>query len=242
MSARYPIPDLAPGVFHREEETIRRSRFIVTLAHAPDTASAHAFVQAIRREHPDATHNCWAFAAGAPGATARVGFSDDGEPHGTAGRPMLTMLLHGGVGEVAAVVTRYFGGVKLGTGGLVRAYQGLVRIGLDTLPRRERIIPVRVEVVIDYTQVTLFQRLLPTFEAVTVAERFGVDAVFEVSLPHERLTMFEAALVEMTGGAVLTSVLDAAADDDQERACGQGGATQPAIARHEAGGDDDTAG
>jgi len=242
MSARYPIPDLGPGVFHREEETIRRSRFIVTLAHAPDTASAHAFVQAIRREHPDATHNCWAFAAGAPGTTARVGFSDDGEPHGTAGRPMLTMLLHGGVGEVAAVVTRYFGGVKLGTGGLVRAYQGLVRTGLETLARRERIIPVRVEVVIDYTQVTLFHRLLPTFEAVTVAERFGVDAVFEVSLPHERLAMFEAALVEMTGGAVLTSVLDAAADDDQERACGQGGATQPAITWHEAGGDDDTAG
>ncbi len=242
MSARYPIPDLAPGVFHREEETIRRSRFIVTLAHAPDTASAHAFVQAIRREHPDATHNCWAFAAGAPGATARVGFSDDGEPHGTAGRPMLTMLLHGGVGEVAAVVTRYFGGVKLGTGGLVRAYQGLVRIGLDTLPRRERIIPVRVEVVIDYTQVTLFQRLLPTFEAVTVAERFGVDAVFEVSLPHERLAMFEAALVEMTGGAVLTSVLDAAADDDQERACGQDATAQAAFSQHEAEGEEDKAG
>lgn len=222
MSSRYPIPDLASGVFHREEEVIRRSRFIVTLAHTPDTASAQAFISTVRREFPDATHNCWAFAAGAPGATARVGFSDDGEPHGTAGRPMLTMLLHGGVGEVAAVVTRYFGGVKLGTGGLVRAYQGAVRLGLDTLPRRERVVPVRVEVIIDYAQVTSFHRLLPVFEAMPVAERFGVDAVFEVSLPQERLAAFESALVEMTGGAVLISPLEGAAGS--EPAAGEAGA------------------
>lgn len=84
-----------------------------------------------------------------PGQTSKVGYSDDGEPHGTAGRPMLTMLLHGGVGELSAVVTRYFGGIKLGTGGLVRAYQGMVKLGLETLPTREHMIPARVEVVLD---------------------------------------------------------------------------------------------
>lgn len=205
MSKRYPIPDLLPSVMHREEELIRRSRFIVSMAHTPDTASAHAFVDRIKQEFPDATHNCWAFNAGAPGSTAKIGFSDDGEPHGTAGRPMLTMLLHGGVGEVSAVVTRYFGGIKLGTGGLVRAYQGMVRLGLDTLPQREHIIPRKLEVIIDYPLVTRFHRLLPLYEAAVITETFGVDAVFEVVLPEEHVVAFEAAIIELAEGAALIS-------------------------------------
>ncbi|MFQ8890076.1 MAG: IMPACT family protein [Bilophila wadsworthia] len=125
----------------------RRSRFIVSLAiRRPEAANPSSMDQT---GIPDATHNCWAYAAGAPGQTSKVGYSDDGEPHGTAGRPMLTMLLHGGVGELSAVVTRYFGGIKLGTGGLVRAYQGMVKLGLETLPTREHMIPARVEVVLD---------------------------------------------------------------------------------------------
>ena len=90
-------------------------------------------------EFPDATHNCWAYVAGPPASTGRVGMSDAGEPHGTAGRPMLTVLLHSGVGEIAAVVTRYYGGIKLGTGGLVKAYGGAVLAALEALPRVERI-------------------------------------------------------------------------------------------------------
>ena len=146
MSVSYFIPDLAPEDLHRCEEIVRRSRFIVSLAHTPTPEAAKAFIERIKQEFPDATHNCWAYAAGAPGQTSKVGYSDDGEPHGTAGRPMLTMLLHGGVGELSAVVTRYFGGIKLGTGGLVRAYQGMVKLGLETLPTREHMIPARVEV------------------------------------------------------------------------------------------------
>ena len=150
MSVSYFIPDLAPEDLHRCEEIVRRSRFIVSLAHTPTPEAAKSFIERIKQEFPDATHNCWAYAAGAPGQTSKVGYSDDGEPHGTAGRPMLTMLLHGGVGELSAVVTRYFGGIKLGTGGLVRAYQGMVKLGLETLPTREPMIPARVEVVLDY--------------------------------------------------------------------------------------------
>ena len=137
MSVSYFIPDLAPEDLHRCEEIVRRSRFIVSLAHTPTPEAAKSFIERIKQEFPDATHNCWAYAAGAPGQTSKVGYSDDGEPHGTAGRPMLTMLLHGGVGELSAVVTRYFGGIKLGTGGLVRAYQGMVKLGLET-PRASR--------------------------------------------------------------------------------------------------------
>lgn len=126
MADRYNVPNLAAGEIHRAEETIHRSRFIVTMARVSSPEEAKAFIDSIRAEHDQATHNCWAYVAGEPGSTAQIGASDDGEPKGTAGRPMLTVLLHCGVGEIAAVVTRYFGGILLGTGGLVRAYQGLL--------------------------------------------------------------------------------------------------------------------
>ncbi len=208
MSTSYQIPDLAPEAIHREEEVIRRSRFIVSLAHTPDPDTAKAFIDRIRREFPDATHNCWAYAAGAPGQTSQVGYSDDGEPHGTAGRPMLTMLLHGGVGELSAVVTRYFGGVKLGTGGLVRAYQGMVRLGLETLPTREHMIASRLEVILDYPHITLFRRLLQDYRASVIEENFGVDATYRLLLPSQNIEALEKALMELTEGAVLISRLD----------------------------------
>ena len=101
MGEGYLVPDLAPGEIHRVEDVIRRSRFIATFARVSSTEEAKAFLERIRAEHAQATHNCWAFVAGEPGSTAQVGASDDGEPKGTAGRPMLTALLHSGVGEVA---------------------------------------------------------------------------------------------------------------------------------------------
>lgn len=215
MCSSYCIPDLEPEALHRCEETIRRSRFIVSLAHTPDPEAARAFVERIKREFPDATHNCWAYAAGAPGQTGKVGYSDDGEPHGTAGRPMLTMLLHGGVGELAAVVTRYFGGIKLGTGGLVRAYQGMVRLGMETLPTREHMIPARIEVVLDYPHITVFRRLLPDYRATVDAETFGVDATYRLLLPEGNIPALEAALTELTDGAVLVTRLDDANEEEQ---------------------------
>ena len=208
MSVSYRIPDLEPEALHRCEESIRRSRFIVSLAHTPNPETAKAFIERIKREFPDATHNCWAYAAGAPGATGQVGYSDDGEPHGTAGRPMLTMLLHGGVGELCAVVTRYFGGIKLGTGGLVRAYQGMVKAGLETLPTREHMIPARLEVILDYPHITVFRRLLPDYRATIAEEHFGVEAAYQLLLPEQNISALETALAELTDGAVLITRLD----------------------------------
>ena len=209
MTDRYPIPHLPPQALHRTEQIIKRSRFITSTAHAPSSEAARAFVERIRQEFPDATHNCWAFAAGAPGHTARVGFSDDGEPHGTAGRPMLTVLLHGGVGEIVSVVTRYFGGIKLGTGGLVRAYQGAVQENMGTLPTRERIIPAHLDVILEYAFIERFRRLLPAHEAVVTAEEFGTDAVFSVNLPQEHASAFALALAELTDGGALVESRDA---------------------------------
>lgn len=202
MADRYPVP----ASRHRVEETIKRSRFITTMARVETLDEARAFVAEIKDEFPDATHNCWAFAAGPPGDTARVGMSDDGEPHGTAGKPMLTVLLHGGVGEVAAVVTRYFGGVKLGTGGLVKAYSGMVQLGLESLPVVERVDTVDVEALMPYNAVTLFKRMLSDYEIEVLEERFATDAGFLLRLPEERLEAFDAALSELTNGEALLEV------------------------------------
>ena len=196
-AGRYPIP----ARVHRVKETIQRSRFITTFAHAPDAKAAHAFVLTIREEFPDATHNCWAFVAGPPGSTAHIGMSDDGEPHGTAGRPMLTTLLHGGVGEVVVVCTRYFGGVKLGTGGLSRAYSSGVNLGLGSLPTEERIERVLVLVTVTYADVDAAQRLIAEREVVIEEEEYGADVRYRCAVPASEVESFSDAIAEVTRGA-----------------------------------------
>ncbi|HSM04059.1 MAG TPA: YigZ family protein [Longimicrobiales bacterium] len=206
MEHRHGFP--VPARIHRVEETIQRSRFITTLAHAPDGEAAHSFVQRIRDEFPDATHHCWAFVAGSPGSTTSVGMSDDGEPHGTAGRPMLTVLLHSGVGEIVAVCTRYYGGTKLGTGGLSRAYSGGVKAALEELPVEELVARAHLAVEVGYPHVDGLQRLLDEVEAVLQHETYGAAVRYEVQVPELRLAGFQRALADLTGGAGKVKRLD----------------------------------
>jgi uncharacterized YigZ family protein len=198
-SQRYPIP----AQTHRVEEEIDRSRFVTTVAYAPTVEDARAFIDQIRGEFADATHNCWAYLVGPPGSTAQVGYSDDGEPHGTAGKPMFTVLQHSGMGDVVAVVTRYFGGKLLGKGGLVRAYSGGVKAALETLPQAEHVVTTDLLVVIDYASVTPLQRLLPDFEAQVVDEAYAADVTYRLRLPEARAPDLRQALVRLTNGQVL---------------------------------------
>lgn len=203
MSEAYLVPNLAPDEIHREEDVVRRSRFIVSIARVSSTEEAKAFIERIRAEHPTATHNCWAFNAGAPEDTAQVGASDDGEPQGTAGRPMLTVLLHSGVGEIVAVVTRYFGGTLLGTGGLVRAYQGSVKQGLDSLPVVLREDMQRFVVSIEPHQVSDFQHFLAEAKGRVLTSDFRFDATFEVEVPKPHAQTFADRMMEVTAGEAL---------------------------------------
>ena len=195
-SSRYPIP----ARIHRVEEVIQRSRFITTAAHAPDAQAAHAFIQTVRDEFADATHNCWAFVAGPPGSTTHIGMSDDGEPHGTAGKPMLTTLLHADVGEIVAVCTRYYGGVKLGTGGLGRAYSGGVKLVLESLPTEERVDRVTVEVTVGYAEVAALQRLVAELDVLVEAEEYGADVRYTCGVPDGVMDGFRRAVADMTRG------------------------------------------
>lgn len=193
-------PYTVPAARHRVEEKIRRSHFITTLAPASTVDEARAFIRDIRAEFDSANHNCWAYLVGPPGSTAQVGMSDDGEPHGTAGRPMLNVLTHSGVGDVAAVVTRYFGGVKLGKGGLARAYSGGVKAALEGMQRVEKTSRSSLKVVIGYSSVTLFQRMLPEYEAEIVAQQFAVDVSYELLMPDRYIEGFTVRLADLTNG------------------------------------------
>ena len=200
---RYPIP----AQIHRVEEEIKRSRFITTLAYTPTVADARAFISAVSTEFADANHNCWAYVIGPPGTSGQIGMSDDGEPHGTAGRPMLTVLLHSGVGDICAVVTRYFGGTLLGKGGLVKAYSGGVQLALKELPTVERVPKSQVEVIMEYSTITPFKRLLPEYEVELVNEEYAEDAAFRLQLPTEHLPAFIEAITSLTNGQALIDIV-----------------------------------
>ena len=208
---RYAVPDVAPQHPHCTEIVIRRSRFLAQCAHTPDAATARAFVEQVRRQYADATHNCWAYAAGAPGNTAQIGSSDDGEPHGTAGRPMLQIVLHSGIGELCVVVSRWFGGVKLGTGGLVRAYQDSVRENLADLPVRQRVPETSLQLTVAYAHLDALRRMLPTYEARLESEDYQAEARLQLRLPVEHVEAFQVALAGVSNGATLCSEL---ADSD----------------------------
>jgi uncharacterized YigZ family protein len=195
-AARYAVP----ASTHRVEQEISRSRFITTVGRASTVDEATAFIRAVAGEFADATHNCWAYVVGPPGDTGRIGMSDAGEPHGTAGRPMLNALLHAGIGDVVAVVTRYYGGTKLGTGGLVRAYGGGVQQALAVLPVTERIEYARVTVTIDYARVAAMQQISAACEAEILAQDFGADVTVELRLPVGRVEEFRSALLDATRG------------------------------------------
>ena len=211
--ARYPVP----AQQYRVTQVIERSRFICTVARVQSSEEAQAFIKAMNAEYADATHNCWAYVVGAPGSTDRVGMSDDGEPHGTAGRPMLTVLLHSGIGEIAAVVTRYYGGTKLGTGGLVKAYGGAVQEALADLPRAERIDGVDVTVKVAYGAIGALQQLWPEFDAELLEQRFDVEAEFCLRVPRIRLSAMERAIQNVTRGAAVITRMDTPTDGSAPR-------------------------
>ena len=204
----YNIPDLRPGEVFRVEQTIKRSRFIASVGHTPGVEEAKAFIEQIKAEFEDARHNCWAYCAGAAGSTDRIGASDDGEPHGTAGRPMLTAVTHSGIGEVTVVVTRYFGGILLGTGGLVKAYQSSVKMALEAVPTRIRTKTKRIKFSVEHRFVNQVLRKIETANGRILEKNFDMDADFDVEIPEDLSETFAKELEELTRGALLIEFVE----------------------------------
>jgi len=194
---RYRIP--AGEV--QSELVIKNSRFIGTVGRAPSAEAVEAFIARVRALYPGADHHAWAFKLG-EGPRGPFGSSDDGEPGGTAGRPMLAVLQDSGLREVVVVGTRFFGGIKLGTGGLVRAYSGAAREALQKLPTQECVLHHLGRIEIDYGLYGALERLLPRY-AVRVEEALFADKVsLLLAVPHERAGAFAGLLAEMSKGQV----------------------------------------
>lgn len=204
----YNIPDLRPGEVFRVEQTIKRSRFIASVGHTPGVEEAKAFIEQIKAEFEDARHNCWAYCAGAAGSTDRIGASDDGEPHGTAGRPMLTVVTHSGIGEVTVVVTRYFGGILLGTGGLVKAYQSSVKMALEGVPTRVRTKTKRIKFSVEHRFVNQVLRKIEAVNGRILEKNFDMGADFDVEIPEDLAETFAKELEELTRGALLIEFVE----------------------------------
>lgn len=191
---------LIPAQVHLHEIEIQKSRFITRLAHAPTAEDARNFVDALRQQFPDATHHCWAFVAGPPGDSRSVGMSDDGEPSGTAGKPMLTVLMHSEVGEIVAVVTRYFGGQKLGTGGLVRAYTQAVQDALATLPTQEHVITIDVTIEAQYPDHGTIERLLQEWEIDIESTEYTDKVTMHIKVPDDRWEGLRKQIIDRSAG------------------------------------------
>ncbi len=185
------------------QEEIKKSRFITYLAHVAGKEQALAYLQSIRAEHKEARHHCWAYIAGGPKDSVQIGCSDDGEPKGTAGKPMLSLLQGTNLGEIMAVVVRYSGGIKLGTGGLVRAYSnGIQQLSaqMDTIEKR---FYQQYQLHCDYAQMALIEGLLAGCAGRIVQAEYlqSVNALIEVDAQF--CEQFIERLNALTQGKVL---------------------------------------
>jgi uncharacterized YigZ family protein len=199
MSQPAPRPYLTLRADGSHEIEVKRSRFICHLARVGDEQEAQEFIAGIRKRYWDARHNCTAFVVGADQRRERS--NDDGEPAGTAGVPMLEVLRRRGVTDTVAVVTRYFGGVLLGAGGLVRAYGGVVSAALDELGLVERRPVALLLVAVDHTRAGRLENELRAAGYAVRESRYEARGVrIEVGVPEPELAAFHAWLAEVSGG------------------------------------------
>jgi uncharacterized YigZ family protein len=200
---RYPIPEREA----RAEILVVNSRFIASAAPAFSVELARAFIARIRSEFADASHNVPAFLIGF-GASVTAHCTDDGEPAGTAGRPALTVLQGSGLGDVVVVVTRYFGGTKLGTGGLVHAYGAAVKEVLAVLPRAEKIPTYTVMLACEYSYFERIRLLIAEQHGQILDEDFGADIPLTARFATWFLQPFQDRLRELTRGALQAEIIE----------------------------------
>ena len=193
---------LVPGGQAQAEYIEKKSRFIGQVFPITTEQEAKATIERVRRQHYDARHNCWCYILG----DNILRYSDDGEPQGTAGQPMLNVFQREGVGNVCCVVTRYFGGVLLGAGGLVRAYSHGAKIALDA----GRIITMALcqtaELVCDYNQYGRLLSLIPEAGGVVTDTQFTDVVEISFQIPGESLPALNRKLADATSGSVQAQV------------------------------------
>lgn len=192
-----------PAEFVEVEELIKNSQFITRLQFVDTAEKAKAYIKQLNLDFPDATHHCWAYIVGDPNATTLIGCSDDGEPSGTAGKPMLNVLQHAdNLGDVVAVCTRFYGGTKLGTGGLTRAYGGGVKLALESLKLKQKIDYQKIKFELDYAQLKDCEHLLKDYQIENFEIDYQIKIDVSLSIATDELESFSGALENKFKGQV----------------------------------------
>ncbi|MBC8161353.1 MAG: YigZ family protein [Roseiflexaceae bacterium] len=186
----------ATATYHSE---VLHSRFIASAGPTASVEQARAFIAHARAAMPAASHHVYAYSIG-HGATTTLGMSDDGEPSGTAGRPLLSVVKGSGLGDLTLVVTRYFGGTLLGTGGLVHAYGDAAREVLAILPRVEKIERRTLLMAVEYASYEQAKRLILAHAGAIAVEEFAADVTIEAAVPLAQVASLTAGLTELTAG------------------------------------------
>lgn len=194
----YDVPD-APLC---SEQIIKKSRFITLIQRVKNKEQAKAFIENIKAQYPDARHHCWAYIAGHPTATTDIGFSDDGEPQGTAGKPILNVLQHKRIGEVALVVVRYFGGIKLGAGGLVRAYSSSASLAMNKLEVITLVDSKIFTITFDYHLENNIKHLLKTHNIRICKADYTTRISLCIDVPTTDIESLNKQLIHLSSGHV----------------------------------------
>lgn len=192
----------------RSELVVKNSVFAGVAAFASSVEESQQFVARCRVVHPDATHHVWAFRVGET-LPAVIGFSDDGEPGGTAGRPTLAVLEGSGLSQTVVVVTRWFGGIKLGPGGLVRAYSAAARGALAELPVLELVLHRVITTTIDYTLYNPLLRALPSWHVQILDSDFADTVHLTLAIPCSHLEQAWQRVTDLCSGRVTLMRVDA---------------------------------
>jgi uncharacterized YigZ family protein len=198
---------LIPARETRCEIMVVNSRFITSAAPVFSVDQAKGFIARIKDEFSDASHNVPAFIIG-HGASLITHCNDDGEPSGTAGRPVLAVLNGSGLGDIAVVVTRYFGGTKLGTGGLVRAYSDAVRTILAMLPVAEKVQAHTIMIAIPYNWYERLQLLIKTNKGAILDQTFAADLTVTARFKVDEYPLFESALAQASHGSLQAEIIE----------------------------------
>jgi uncharacterized YigZ family protein len=202
---------LAPASYCVAEIEIKKSRFIAEAFPISSADQAKAFIEQVKVREPSANHHCSGFISGSPADTGKAGaygFSDDGEPSGTAGKPIYNAIKGANVGGICIVVTRYFGGVKLGTGGLIRAYGDSARAVLDLLELAE-VVPTReMKLTFPYSLTAFVDSVVHNKHLSVIDQQFAADVTYRIQVPEEDALAIKLVFEDGGKGQVALTLLD----------------------------------
>ncbi len=186
----YPIPAEQAC----SEIEIKKSRFIAYASHISDREAGMTWLEQIKQQYPDARHHCWAYQLGNPSCASSAGMGDDGEPSGTAGKPILNVLQHKGVGDIMIIVVRYFGGIKLGAGGLTRAYGQAAQAVMEVLPTEQEVPKTELEVTCDFAQEQSVRHWLSLVDGAILSIDYQQQVKLSLSIPTDQVSEFAETL------------------------------------------------